>query len=336
MIVVHIDEFYYLFYNALYNYFRMGDMKKTLLILPILLALALISACNNSSSNDSILSSREECDGVENCVSVETESMVIAGDGIHVLHFNCPDEVPNIHNIDVDQNDNVNVVVINWNDDAVTVKFSNQDPDREGYYQAFLGCSDVSFEESDGVERFTGRTTIPDGIPDVASDVPHSVPQACNESIPDCVNVVTKRHGIGHLKTHKVDVNCPDGHFFARYTDHRSSGWVSITEDPFNKLFFDRKGMSFLVTNWSAFHDHHWQIAIACSSACQYADGGCPCGKGHFGCHNDPGCKTTMSMTECDPNDPGNCWQVWSETCTNGDTWECNTTLGWVCCESCQ
>lgn len=308
----------------------------SLFLLPLLLVLVITAGCNNSSSNDSILSSREECDDVPGCVSVETEFMEIPGDGLQVLHFDCPEEAPNIHNIDVDQNDNVNVVVINWTESGVTVKFFNQDPDMIGFYQTFLGCSTVSFDDSDGIERFTGRTTRPDALVEAESEVPHETPQACDSSIPDCVNVPTKRHAIGHSKTHKIDVHCPDKHFFARYKDHRSSHWVTITEDPFNKLFFDRKGMSFWVTNWSAFHNHHWQIAIACSSACQYADGGCPCGDKHDGCHNDPGCPTTEPRrTECDPDDPGNCWSVWGETCSDGTQWECNTTLGWPCCESC-
>ncbi|MEM7009768.1 MAG: hypothetical protein AAF462_11605 [Thermodesulfobacteriota bacterium] len=311
--------------------------KKALIILPLLFVVGIISSCSNSTSNDSILSSREECDGVPNCVSVETEFMELSADAIHVLHFNCPDEAPNIHNIDVDQNDNVNVVVINWNEDAVTVKFSNQDPDLDGFYQTFLGCSDISFEDSDGIERFAGRTTLPDGRADVPSDIPHTIPQACNESIPDCVNVVTKRHAVGHARADKVDVHCPNHHYFVRYSDHRSSHSVTITEDPFGKLYLDNKGMTFFVTNWS-FHDHHYQIAIACSSACKYVPGGCACDGddgAHFGCHNDPGCKTTMSMTECDPTNPGNCWQVWSEKCIDGVTWECNTTLGWPCCDRC-
>ena len=156
--------------------------KRQILVLPILLAVAFIISCNNTSSNDSLLSSREECDDVPNCVSVETEFMELPGDNIQVLQFNCPDEAPNIHNIDVDQNDNVNVVVINWTEDAVTVKFFNQDPERDGFYQTFLGCSDISFEESNGIERFTGRTTLPEGMPDIASDIPQSVPQACNSS----------------------------------------------------------------------------------------------------------------------------------------------------------
>jgi hypothetical protein len=308
---------------------------KTILILPLLLAFVLISACNNSSSSDSLLSSREECGGVPACVSVETEFMEILGDGVHVLHFDCPEEAPNIHNIDVDQNDNVNVVVINWTEIGVTVKFFTQDPERNGFYQTFLGCSAVSFEDSDGIERFTGRTTRPDALVEAESEVPHEIPQACDNSIPDCINVATQRHAIGHSKTHKIDVNCPKDYFFVRYKDHRSSHWVSIVEDPFSSRFFDHKGMSFLVTNWSAIHNHHWQIAIACSSACQYADGGCPCGKGHFGCHNDPGCKTTEPRkTEC--ASPGDCWSVWGETCSDGSQWECNTTLGRVCCESCQ
>jgi len=311
--------------------------SKAVLVLSFLLVLAFAAGCNNSSSNDSLLSSREECDGVPNCVSVETEFMELAGDGIHMLHFDCPEEAPFIHNIDVDQNDNVNVAVYDYSESGVTVKFSTQDPELEGFYQTFLGCSTVSFEDSNGVERFTGRTTNPDDRPDVASDIPHTIPQACDLSIPDCVNIATKRHAIGHFKMHKVDVHCPKGHFFARYKDHRSSHQVTVTEDVFSSLFFTRKGMAFIVKNWSVDHNHHWQIAVACSSACQYADGGCPCGdSGSFGCHNDPGCKTTMPRTtECDPDDPGDCWSVWGETCPDGKTWECNTTLGWPCCESC-
>ena len=314
--------------------------RNTILILPILLVLVFTISCDDTSSNDSLESAREECDGVPECVSVETEFMDIPGDGIHVLHFDCPEEAPNIHNIDVAQNDNVNFVVIDWTETGVTMKFFPQDSSREGLYQTYLGCSPVTFEESDGVERFAGSATRPETLTEAASEIPteenFSTPVACDNSIPDCVNVTTKEHAIGHSKTHKINVYCPKGHFFARYKEHRSSHWVSVVEDPASKEFFARRGMSFLVTNWSAIHNHHWQIAIACSSACQYTDGGCPCGKGHFGCHNDPGCPTTQARrSECGFAHRS-CWSVWGETCSDGEQWECNTTLGWPCCQSCQ
>ena len=314
--------------------------RSVFLILPILLLLVFTVSCDETSSNNSLESAREECDGVPECVSFETEFMDIPGDGLHVFNYTCPEENPYIHNIDVARNDNVNFVVMDWSETSVTVKYFAQDPESEGLYQAFLGCSTMKFDESDGVERFSGSATKPESIPDEPSDIPtdenFSTPTACNESIPDCVNVTTKRHAIGHLKTHKINVHCPKGHFFVRYSDHRSSGSVSIVEDPASKNFFARKGMSFFVTNWSATHDHHWQIAIACSSACQYADGGCPCGKGHYGCHNDPLCPVTQPRkSECGFGHVS-CWDVWAETCKDGQQWECNTTLGWPCCQSCQ
>lgn len=295
------------------------------------------SNCGNSSSNDSILSSREQCDGVSECVSVETESMKIPGDGLHVLHFDCPNDAPYIHNIDVDQNDNVNVVVMGWTESGVTVKFFNPDPEHIGFYQTFLGCSSEPFMEEG--ERFGGRSTKPGSLPDAASEIPTEAnwktPDACDDTIPDCKSVLTKRHKIGKLKTQKKDVYCPDKTWYVRHKDRVSSHWVRVTPDYFTKLPWNSKGMSFFITNFSASHDHHWQISIACSSSCEYAPGGCPCGKHKIGCNNDPGCKTTTPRTSrCTPNHQS-CWSVWGETCSDGIKWECNTTLGWPCCQSC-
>ena len=309
-----------------------------LLLIPFFITLIVVSGCNNVSSNDSITTSREECDGVPDCTSVEASELTsIEEDGIHVLHFICPEEAPNIHNMDVDQNDNIIVEVIEWSENAVTVSFRKQVPEMSGLYQPFLGCSTELFV---GGERFRGRSSIPDGLPDDPSEVPteanFKTPNACRSDIPDCLNVLSVRHKIGHLKTHKDDIECPGTHpWYAAYNYTTSSIAVTVLENPASKLRFDGRGDSFFITNLSLIHDHHWQIAIACSAGCTYASGGCPCTGGKFGCRNDPGCETTMSRTtECTP-DQGSCWSVWQETCDNGDIWTCNTTLFWTCCETC-
>ncbi len=304
---------------------------------------ALTIGCDSASSDNSITISREECLGVPDCTSVTASELeTIEGDGVHTLHLVCPDEAPNIHNMDVDQNDNIIVQVFNWSENSVSVYFKNQVPDQVGIYQAFLGCSTEPFSNG---ERFNGRASVPDDIPDVPSDPPPGVnttnakfetPNACDSNIPDCLNVLSVVHKIGHLKLHKDDLRCPDSHpGYADWNSSTTSFWVGVNEIPADPLRLDGKGNGFIIYNASAIHDHHWQISIACSTGCQYAKGGCPCGKGKFGCRNDPGCKTTMSQTECTPDD-SSCWSVWSETCMDGDVWECNTTLGWTCCESCQ
>ncbi|GJM15395.1 MAG: hypothetical protein DHS20C13_07220 [Thermodesulfobacteriota bacterium] len=307
-------------------------------LIPFLFTLIFISACDNVSSNDSITTSREECDGVPDCTSVEASELTsIDGDGHHVLHFICPDQAPNIHNMDVDQNDNIIVEVLDWSENAVTVSFRKQVAEMSALYQPFLGCSTETFV---GGERFRGRTSIPDGLPDDPSEVPTEAnfrtPVACSSEIPNCMDVLSKLHKIGHLKTHKDDLECPNTHpWYAAYNDTTSSVLVSVTENPASKLRFDGRGDSFLITNWSPIHDHHWQISIACSAGCTYAPGGCPCGDKKLGCRNDPGCRTTMPRTsQCSP-DHEECWTVWEETCPDGEVWTCNTTLGWVCCDSC-
>jgi len=306
-------------------------------VIPFFIALIFAAGCDNVSSNDSITTSREECDGVPECTSVEaSELTAIDGDGRHVLHFSCPDEAPFIHNMDVDQNDNIIVEVLDWSENAVTVSFRKQVSEMSGIYQAYLGCST---EEYDGGERFRGRASIPDGLPDDPSEEPteanFTTPVACDDEIPDCVDVTSVRHKIGHLKTHKDDLECTDSHpWYAAYNYTVSSVIVSVTENPASKLRFDGRGDSFLITNFSPIHDHHWQIAIACSAGCTYAPGGCPCADNKsFGCRNDPGCRTTVSRTTRCAR--GSCWTVWEETCKDGTQWTCNTTLAWVCCQSC-
>jgi len=58
--------------------------------------------CDSASSDNSITISREECLGVPDCISVTASGLeTIEGEGVHTLHLVCPDEAPNIHNIDV-------------------------------------------------------------------------------------------------------------------------------------------------------------------------------------------------------------------------------------------
>ena len=194
--------------------------------------------------------------------------------------------------------------------------------------------------------NFSAITVGSDGAtPDQSTPPPISTqtdariktPDACDSNIPDCLNVLSKPHKIGHLKTHKEILKCPSSHpWYAVWTSSTTSALVTVTEDPFAKIRFTGRGDAFLVTNLSPIHDHHWQISIACSTGCQFAPGGCPCGKGEFGCRSDPGCKTTISRTtRCTPDD-ASCWTTWTETCKDGKVWECNTTLFWTCCNTCQ
>jgi len=87
---------------------------------------ALTIGCDSASSDNSITISREECLGVSDCTSVTASELeTIEGDGVHTLHLVCPDEAPNIHNMDVDQNDNIIVQVFNWSENGVSLYFKN-------------------------------------------------------------------------------------------------------------------------------------------------------------------------------------------------------------------
>ena len=147
----------------------MRDVRLVLLLSFFIVPMLLVG-CNSVSSNDSITTSREECGGVPDCTSVVASELTnIVEDGLHVFHFNCPDEAPNIHNLDVDQNDNIIVEIFEWSENAVTVYFRKQVQERSGFYQAFLGCST---EPYNGGERFAGRTSQLDDLPDDPSEVP--------------------------------------------------------------------------------------------------------------------------------------------------------------------
>lgn len=319
------------------------SLRISLSVIPFLLmyiVLLLMSplGCNSvATDNPPLESDREECLNVSNCTSVAaTQLTAIDGDGVHSLSLGCPDAAPNIHNIGIEQDRNVDITVVDWLTDSVHVLLRKQDPDQLGRYQIFLGCSPDPFVSG---ERFGGQYFGPLDLPaDDGSEPPESdPPNACNDNIPDCFNMVGARHKAGHLKTHKDDVVCPDHHpwYALAWVHAHQSAWISIHEDPVAKIRFTDRGDAFLVTNWSPTHDHHWQIAIACSAACDYAPGGCPDNHCKNGCHNDPGCKTIVPRkTEC-AGHSGSCWTTWEEQCSNGEQWFCDTVQFWTCCESC-
>ena len=297
------------------------------------------SSLNQAQEDDIIFSSREECLDVANCTSITaSDLMAIEGNGLHSLSFGCPDETPNLHNMDVDQDRNVSVMVLGYFDDAVHVLFRNVDPEKSGRYQVFLGCSTEIFTQG---EQFSGRQLgPPNDLPDVASATPlpgDPPPDACDSDIPDCVNVTSRRHKIGHLRHEDSRLTCPDTHpwYALAWVHSHISGWVWIVENPFSATRFKGDGDDFIVFNASPTHDHHWQVAIACSSNCNFAPGGCPDPHCKTGCRNDPGCRTIVPRTTHCAGRSGNCWSTWEESCPNGETWFCDTASFWTCCESC-
>lgn len=315
---------------------RLSPASGLLAALILFLILLGQSACDSLITfGPELESTRDECLEVPNCQSVKaTELTPIDGDGVHSLSLACPEATPHLHNIGLDQDRNVAMVVIDWLEDNVHVLLRKQDPEKLGRYQVYLGCSTTPYTTGD---RLGAQYYGPEGNDDGTEPPESAPPDACRPDIPDCFNMVGARHKAGHLKTHKDDVVCPDSHpwYALAWVHAHQSDWITITEDPAAKIRFRGRGDAFLVTNWSPTHDHHWQIAIACSGACDYAPGGCPDSHCKNGCRNDPGCKTIVPRkTEC-AGHSGNCWTTWEEQCANGEMWFCDTVQFWTCCESC-
>jgi hypothetical protein len=76
-------------------------------------AVAALGGCSGGTSNASntdelLVSYREECAGVSECVSVAaTDVQTLAGGGTHSFELFCPPQAPYFHNWDADQQSNV-------------------------------------------------------------------------------------------------------------------------------------------------------------------------------------------------------------------------------------
>lgn len=301
-----------------------------------LVGAALLAGCGGrssaSSADDTLLSYREECDGVLDCVSVPaTDLRTITGDGTHSLELFCPPAAPYFGNWDADQDANVTSRLAAASARSVTLVFAKQRADRPAIYRVFLGCS---ARAAAFVERLGGRSTGHRPFSDLAGS--DSI-DACAHDIDQCISVASSRRRLGELATKRLTLKCPPDYewFTGVWTKQRSSDAISVTQDSLDPDD-NATGAAFLITNWDPFSHHDVTVAIACSADCRYAPGGCA-SDCESGCHDDPGCEVDGGTdTICaGEGESQQCWTAWTEQCGNGVYWSCDTALFRVCCRTC-
>jgi hypothetical protein len=219
----------------------------------------------------------------------------------------------------------------------VTLVFGNQSDDATASYRVYLGCSTQPAPAS---ERLGGRSAGPLRIKDLqvagGEDGNWSV-DACTSDISECVSVASATHRLKGWATKRITLSCPKDYqwFTGTWTRLRSSNAISVIQDSLDPDDTSTSG-AFLLTNWDPTSSHSAVVAIACSADCRYAPGGCSTDC-MSGCLSDPGCETEGPVDTICAGEGENqqCWTAWTEDCSNGVVWSCDTALFRVCCRTC-
>ena len=125
------------------------------MVLLLTVAVGSLYGCSNSSSagdTRELLTSRQECLSVPNCVSVETELKQLKGTE-SVLHLVCPQDAPFLWNWDAERHRDVSITLEEDTPRSAVLHMVDNNPENVSSFKIFLGCSPNDLSER--VVRFT-------------------------------------------------------------------------------------------------------------------------------------------------------------------------------------
>ncbi len=124
------------------------------MVLLLIMTGGYLCGCSSSSAgvDNSVVTSRQECLGVPNCVSVEKEVFQFK-DEQAVLHFVCPDNAPYLWNWDAERHRDVSIALESDSPRSVMLHMIDHNPDTMSTFKIYLGCSPNDLSER--TVRFT-------------------------------------------------------------------------------------------------------------------------------------------------------------------------------------
>lgn len=117
------------------------------MVLMLFVAGGCLCACSKSDANSAgqVVTSRQECLGVHNCVSVEMDVKYLKGSQA-ALHFKCPDNAPFLWNWDAERQRDVSIDLHEDTPNSALLHIVDSNAADVSMFKIFLGCSpnDVS------------------------------------------------------------------------------------------------------------------------------------------------------------------------------------------------
>jgi hypothetical protein len=147
----------------------------------------------------------------------------------------------------------------------------------------------------------------------------------CTADINGCVVVSYGPLELKPAQTKAFDVYCPQAApYYRQWSYDSDSNDVGVLSWGWS-MFVDPYHDHLTATNRSLAKKHNTTIYLACSVDPKEGV-----------CVNDPGCPDVPGSRQDECGDPasGMCYSFWTEKCSSGMTYTCNTTLLRVCCSN--
>ncbi|MCX5838702.1 MAG: hypothetical protein NTW71_09335 [Deltaproteobacteria bacterium] len=127
---------------------RCLNFSQCAMVLLLIVTGGYLCGCSSSSAGDAnpVLTSRQECLGVPNCVSVEKEVFQFKNEQA-VLHFVCPENAPYLWNWDAERHRDVSIALESDTQRSMVLHMIDHNTATTSSFKIYLGCSPNDLSE---------------------------------------------------------------------------------------------------------------------------------------------------------------------------------------------
>ena len=133
---------------------RCFTFRECAMVLLLIMTGGYLCGCSSSSAgvDNSVVTSRQECLGVPNCVSVEKEVYQFKNNQM-ALHFVCPESAPYLWNWDAERHRDVSIAMMSETEQSMVLHMIDNNTNTPSTFKIYLGCSPN--DPSERTIRFT-------------------------------------------------------------------------------------------------------------------------------------------------------------------------------------
>lgn len=290
-----------------------------------------------------------ECNGARDCEVVKSPKRAVEpGRGLRIA-LQCPARKPHIWGWDVEEHEHIRAYLLKADTHGKLTVSAQNAGDGAGNITVFLGCSAKPFQGNSFMESAGSLPSPLIKPPPVPINKPRplinpvqgaaSSGNPCADSPdppPNCEPQTMAPVYYGTWWSRTWAYYCTGDHpFYWGPADssktglwNKTSGFTSI-ENIFAEDMPSKLDSEF--TNW--YGGQNLVVVMACSSTpppdLQY------CTNGYGPPVNDPGCPQANLHNYCQNSRVPVCFQLFTESCSNGTTYQCTDTFGVIACNKC-